>query len=254
MTTGPDIRPPATPPSPAPVKRKARWVVYAGIPAIFLTGLAGGAMLLGSTSELDAVNSSLRNSSAQIDQLQSDLDVAEQQNETLAESLEAATDQAASAGEEAAATQQRLDAREAKLNEREHSLDQREQNVDTYEDPVPSTGGDFDRAYAMGIGGDIIHDINTVDDRLRDGIGVSSALYLLSDSYGRLLDAGIPPGVDAADYYGRLTTLQTFATDAADLYDSNAMEGRAKYAVLREQTGPLLDQLNDAANTNFRLP
>lgn len=47
------------------------------------------------------------------------------------------------------------------------------------------SASDFDRTYAVEIAGDIFEDIKTVDHRLNDGIGVSSALDLLSDSYGR---------------------------------------------------------------------
>jgi len=261
MTTATDLRPPRTQPSPGRAKRRARWVAYAGVPAIFLAGLVGGTLLPEGTAELDAANSGLRSSQDQVDRLDSDLAAAKLRSATLSESLEEAKDEAAAAGAKSQAAQKRLDAREAKLDEREHALEQREEDLGT--DETVSTGSsavdaptgvEFDRAYAIDIGNDIVHDIKTVDRSLRDGIGVSTALNLLSDSYGRLLDAGIPPGVNESNYYGRVTTLQTFAEDAADLYYTNEMEGSTKYAVLREQTPPLLDQLNGALNSNLRLP
>ena len=88
-------------------------------------------------------------------------------------------------------------------------------------------GIDFDRAYAIDVAGDMIRDINTVDHRLRDGIAVSSGLWLLSSEYGRLENAGTPPGVDAAKYHARLRTLDAFASAASDIYDNNPTEGAA---------------------------
>lgn len=124
--------------------------------------------------------------------------------------------------------------------------------------PAASDSGtpssDFDRAYATDVAGDIIRDIKTVDRRLRDGIAVSSGLWLLSSQYGRLENAGTPSGVDAARYHARLRTLDAFASAASDIYDDNPMEGAAKYAVVREETGTLLGQLNSALGTDLRLP
>lgn len=252
MTTT-DLRPSGTSRTTGLAKRKARWVGYVGVPAVFLAGLVGGALLPDGAAEIDAAKSGLQSAQDQVDQLDSDLAAAKLRSATLSESLEKAKEEAAAAGTKGRAAQKRLDAREAELDEREHALDQREADLGT-DDTVSSTEAEFDRAYAIDIGNDIVHDIKTVDGRLQDGIAVSSALDLLSDSYGRLLDAGMPPGVNEAKYYARLTTLQSFAEDAADLYVSNPMEGRAKYAVLREQTGPLLDQLNGVMNTSLRLP
>jgi len=100
----------------------------------------------------------------------------------------------------------------------------------------------------------VIEDIRTVDKRLGDGIGVSSALLLLRDSYGRLDDAGTPPHVNAAKYHARVTTLEQFAGTAADMYDVDRVQGHARYAVLRKETGVLFGQLNSSVGTNMRLP
>ena len=72
--------------------------------------------------------------------------------------------------------------------------------------------------------------------------------------FGRLLEAGTPPGVDAGEYHGRLTTLESFAGQASDIYDVNPTEGSAKYAVVRQQTGVLLSSLNSGLGTSFSLP
>ncbi|MDX6308638.1 MAG: hypothetical protein QOI06_1684, partial [Nocardioidaceae bacterium] len=88
-----------------------------------------------------------------------------------------------------------------------------------------------------------MHDIRTVDYRLKDGIGVSSALLLLSGSYGYLSDAGTPPGADPASYQARLQTLASFAATASTIYDQDPTTGLAKYEVAREQTSPIFDAL-----------
>ena len=119
-------------------------------------------------------------------------------------------------------------------------------------DPTPVS--DFDRAYAIGVARDMIRDVKSVDGRLGDGIGVSSGLSLLSGEYGRLEDAGTPPGVDAAKYHARLRTLESFSSTASDMYLDDPTQGAARYAVVREETGTLLSQLNSALGTDLRLP
>jgi hypothetical protein len=112
----------------------------------------------------------------------------------------------------------------------------------------------FDRAWALHATGQMVHDIKTVDFRLHDGIAVSSALYLLSDDYPRLLDAGIPAGVDEAEYRSRLTTLSSFAETAGDEYFDQPTTGAARYAVVRKETGVLFAQLNSSVGTDLQLP
>ena len=113
---------------------------------------------------------------------------------------------------------------------------------------------DFDRAYAVNVAGDIIDDIKSVDLYLKDGIAVPSAMSLLSAGYPRLENAGTPPGVNAAKYHARLRTLESFASTAADIYDDRPMEGAAKYAVVRKETGTLFTEMNAALGTNLHLP
>jgi hypothetical protein len=129
----------------------------------------------------------------------------------------------------------------------------------TAEAPTPDVPdeapiSDFDRAFGVKTAGEIVEDIRTVDHRLGDGIGVPSALMLLSDSYGRLADAGTPPGVAAADYQSRVSTLQSFASIAADMYEMDPMQGSARYSVVRHETGSLFQHLNTALGTHFALP
>lgn len=161
--------------------------------------------------------------------------------------------------------EQALDAREKKLHDRGQELDARqnalpptsssEADTDTGVDLSDSPGrDDFDRAWLLAKASDAREDIANVDAYLQDGIGVSTALFMLSDSFGRMREAGVPPGVDAPTYLARLQTLQSFASDAADLYDVNAQEATAKYAVIRKETGILFGQINTALGTNLTLP
>ncbi|MCE1178319.1 MAG: hypothetical protein LWW86_04725 [Micrococcales bacterium] len=112
----------------------------------------------------------------------------------------------------------------------------------------------FDRAYALKKCQDITDDIARVDERLGDGIMVDSALNLLSGSYARLGNAGIPPGVSPAKYAARVQTLSEFTADAAAIIDVDPMEGTAKYEVARRETGVLFDMINGALGTNLALP
>lgn len=89
---------------------------------------------------------------------------------------------------------------------------------------------------------------------MQDGIGLLTALSMLSDSFGRMAEAGVPPGLSAPNYLARLQTLETFAADAGDLYHDNPMEASAKYEVIRKQTGILLTQINNALDTDLQLP
>lgn len=236
-----------------------------------LVGLGAGVLLPADNSEFEANLRSLQSSQERVEQLEADLATLESQNDALTDEARSAEAQAASARAEATTTEKRLDARRDELDEREQALDQREQALDQREqntsirdEPDSSASDDrgtaddaevpqFDRAYAISVVGSIVESIEMVDERLSDGIGLASGLSILGGNYGRLLNAGIPPG-EGGQYYGRLTTLQTFVLDAADLCDTNPMEAIANYQVSREQTGALFAQLNNALDTNFQLP
>jgi hypothetical protein len=84
---------------------------------------------------------------------------------------------------------------------------------------------------------------------------VDSALSLLSDSYGRLASAGVPPGLDAASYLARVRTLQSFAEQAADEFDEDyPTAGAARYTVVKKETRTLLGQINSALGTHLTVP
>lgn len=238
-----------------------------GAGLLFVAGTILGVALPEDAAEMEAANSAAQRSREQIDSLGAKLTTTEAKNAELTASLNDAEARAVAAGDKAEGARKKLDARETRLDKRAEALEARDKAITAREeewqipDVTASSPGDgarsaaeFDRAYAVDIATDIIEDISSVDERLRDGGLVSSALSLLSDSYGRLLDAGYPPGVDQSTYYARVTTLQSFSATASDEYYDAPSEASARYAVVRKQTGVLLADLNKAMGTTFQLP
>ena len=94
-------------------------------------------------------------------------------------------------------------------------------------------------------------DIQIVDQCLADGVDVNSALTLLSRSYGRLAETGVPPGVDRSDYVLRVITLQALTLQAAEGYDDDRTQAVAKYSAARSGTRVLFQQLNVAIGSDL---
>lgn len=112
----------------------------------------------------------------------------------------------------------------------------------------------FDAEWADVCAGRILEDIAVVDERLLDGIAVSSGLLLLADSYDCLNnDVGVPPGVDAAAYYALIDTCSQFASDASMLWGSNSMEAEAKYQAVRVHTPELLDMISLGTGKTYEI-
>lgn len=241
--------------------RRRRVLTIVTSAMVFGAGVGTGIAFPDDTAKLDAANSQVRRSHDRIEGLASTVASVRHKNAVLTSSLE----EAQATAREAVAKEHRLDARAAKLDEREAALDSREAELaepSNLSDGVPGSSSapsprgaslDFDRAWAVDIASDIVQEVKTVDHRLGDGIAVESAMFLLSGDFTRLRDAGIPPGVDEAEYVARLETLESFTDQAADLYPSDPTEASARYAVVREQTGVLLDDLNAAIGSEFRL-
>ncbi len=101
---------------------------------------------------------------------------------------------------------------------------------------------------------DVIGDMHIVDDCLTDGVDVQSALTLLSRSYGRLAEAGVPPGLKRSDYLARVLTLQSQAAQAAEGYDADRTGALATYVVVRDGTGAVVKQINGALGSDLSLP
>lgn len=270
MVTTPPPQSPSGPAARRPASGVARWLVVALTVTALLAGVAIGVLAPVGADGLAAAQLRAQESERQVADLESRLSAATEENANLVDSRDAAETDS-----------ERLELRKVKLGQRVAELRERVQELedaaaaiepasddpevvqadddpastdDRVDDDTPDPGNDFDREWATKKVADIIDDIASVDERLADGVMVTSAMSMLSNSYGRLLDAGIPPGVEASEYAARVSTLEEFAARAADLYRADPQEGTAKYAVLREQTGPLFAQLNAALGTDFRLP
>jgi hypothetical protein len=118
----------------------------------------------------------------------------------------------------------------------------------------PAARTRFDRTSARKVAGWIVADLRTVDHRLRDGIGVGSALGLLADDYDYLLDAGTPPHARPARWSARLVTLEDFAKRASEHYPDDPVEATATYEVVRRHTETVFAVLNRELHTTFRVP
>jgi hypothetical protein len=114
--------------------------------------------------------------------------------------------------------------------------------------------GRFSQQRALAKAFDVIGDLRVVDDCLSDGVDVRSALILLSRSYGRLAEAGVPPGLGRSDYLGRVGALQVQSAQAAEGYDVDRTAALAKYAAVREGTRVLFQQINGALGSHLALP
>ena len=118
----------------------------------------------------------------------------------------------------------------------------------------PAAAGSFDPQRALAKAADIIGDIQIVDQCLADGVDVNSALTLLSRSYGRLAETGVPPGVDRSRYTLGVTTLQALTLQAAEGYDDNHAQAVSMYSTARSETRVLFKQLNVALGSDLSLP
>jgi hypothetical protein len=119
--------------------------------------------------------------------------------------------------------------------------------------PSP-VAGTFNRQRALAKAADIMGDIQIVDYSLAEGVDVNSALTLLSRSYGRLAETGVPPDVDRSDYVLRVTSLQALTLQAAEGYDDDRTQAVSTYSAARSETRVLFQQLNDALGSNLSLP
>lgn len=257
-----DDRQPRTP------RRRSRAVAGAVAVATGLAGFAAGWIVADDSAELSAVQEQLAAAQIQDTSREEALD---DQEAALAEQEEAL-----------ASRQAELDERDAALAEREAAVDEREAAVD---DPSGTTAGSagpsrsaggssstsgssaattgsttsassFDRDRAVAKAGDVRDDIAALDEYTADGDWASSStrLGMLADSYARVASAGIPDGVDAAEYAARLATLEEFALLAADEIRAYPTDGAARYQVIRQRTGSLFDTLNAAIGSTLALP
>lgn len=122
---------------------------------------------------------------------------------------------------------------------------------------TPDEDEDFDTSWAKTQAGHILEDIAEGDERFNDSpeIGASRTMGFLADDMSRLLDAGFPPGIDEADYYARVSTLEDFFLQAQSyLYAGDITNAAAAYQVARDNVPALLKTLNSALGTNYSIP
>ncbi len=98
-----------------------------------------------------------------------------------------------------------------------------------------------------------MEDIKTIDKRVGQGDDPGLAYSNLSDSFGYLKEANVPPGADRASYLARLETLKKFAKDAYNIEIGDPTGALAKYLTLRKETQPILDALNPVLGTQYKL-
>jgi len=113
---------------------------------------------------------------------------------------------------------------------------------------------DFSKQRALAKAADIIGDMENVDECLRTGVDVNSALVLLSRSFGRLAETGIPPTVNRSDYLAQVTTLQSLTAEAAEGYGVDRTAAMATYSSVRNKTGVLFRQINRALGSSLSVP
>lgn len=118
----------------------------------------------------------------------------------------------------------------------------------------PASSSNFDKVWAKKTAGWIVEDIKTIDSRIPNGGDIGLAYSNLSNSYGYLEEAGVPPGADAASYLARLRTAKNFASDAFTIESDDQSGALAKYLAVRGNTQPILDAVNAAVGTKFSLP
>jgi hypothetical protein len=111
----------------------------------------------------------------------------------------------------------------------------------------------FEIKYIKTVTRRVLDDTATVDCRMYDGIGVSTRMDMLGDDYDNLAhEAGLPPGAPASTYRARAATLGQFSHKAAYEVDSgDALDGYARYAVVRKEGKPLLAMINTSLGTGF---
>ncbi len=118
----------------------------------------------------------------------------------------------------------------------------------------PAFNADFSKQRALAKAADIIGDMENVDECLRTGVDVNSALVLLSRSFGRLAETGIPPTLDRSDYLAQVMTLQSLTAEAAEGYGVDRTAATATYSSVRNKTGVLFRQINRALGSSLSVP
>lgn len=119
---------------------------------------------------------------------------------------------------------------------------------------APSIPSTFNEASARTTIGRLIADIGRLDVEFAKPAGVPATLVAFDDHLEQLLAAGVSPGTDGPSYVARIMSLRVFASAARTEAGSNRSRAVARYAVVRQETGVLLGQLNVALRAAYVLP
>lgn len=120
--------------------------------------------------------------------------------------------------------------------------------------PQPTTTAPFIRNLAEQGYSNLVADIGLLDSQFASGRSPSLRLEVLHQHFTELSGFGVPPGLDGPSYLSRVRTLETFAAAAAQESLTDLARSRARYEVIRRETGLLLAQVNGVLRTTYALP
>ncbi|MBB2890642.1 hypothetical protein FHU39_000626 [Flexivirga oryzae] len=100
----------------------------------------------------------------------------------------------------------------------------------------------------------VLGDLKTIDGLAPQDGALGQDYTNLSNAYGFLEQAGLPRGADGNAYLGGLEAMIGLASDAAASAPTDAADAHASYLSAREQTQPILDDINTALGTHYVVP
>jgi hypothetical protein len=119
---------------------------------------------------------------------------------------------------------------------------------------APSVPGTFDDGAARAAITRLISGIGRLDQEFARPAGAPTSLASVDDDLAALLAAGVPPGTDGPSYVARILSLRVFVSAVRSEVGTDRAQATARYAVVRQETGVLLGQLNVALRAAYVLP
>jgi hypothetical protein len=119
---------------------------------------------------------------------------------------------------------------------------------------APTLPDAFDDGAARAAITALISGIGRLDHEFAQPTAAPSSLTPVEDALAALLAAGVPTGTDGPSYVARILSLQVFVSAVQAEAGTNRAQAVARYAVVRQETGVLLGQLNVALHATYVLP
>jgi hypothetical protein len=119
---------------------------------------------------------------------------------------------------------------------------------------APTLPDRFDEGAARAAITALISGIGRLDHEFAQPAGAPSSLTSVEGALAALLGAGVPTGTDGPSYVARILSLQVFVSAVRAEAGGNRAQAVARYAVVRQETGVLLGQLNVALHATYVLP